>query len=253
MPSDPALLNSFALRSFRDQADRDYIHARLAYKHKLVPQFLWSSLHCLEKYAKGVLLLNRIPAHRVKYEVSGALALISKQARFQVQLSEQTISFIERLESGAEFRYFEVSYFNEEYDIVRLDRAVAEFRRYCQVLDWKVETPTGLHDLLPGSVERIQRAFTERHRDTCIENGLLEQVLKKSDHPARTALVWKNLYFGGSQRRTVKLHGWIEAGNAPLYLHPEILDDVLKYVFMPKRVEQAWRQELASRIAAGGA
>lgn len=47
-----ALLNDFAIRSFRDTADRDYIHARLAYRAQLVPQFQWSALHCLEKYAK---------------------------------------------------------------------------------------------------------------------------------------------------------------------------------------------------------
>ena len=47
-------VNSFALRAFRDTADRDYIHARMAYRADLFPQFHWSALHALEKYAKCI-------------------------------------------------------------------------------------------------------------------------------------------------------------------------------------------------------
>lgn len=54
-------VNNYALRAFRDTADKDYIHARMAYKAALYPQFLWSSLHSLEKYAKCILILNRVP------------------------------------------------------------------------------------------------------------------------------------------------------------------------------------------------
>lgn len=49
-----------ALRCFRDNADREYAHARLAYKALLGNQFLWSALHCLEKYAKGAALLREV-------------------------------------------------------------------------------------------------------------------------------------------------------------------------------------------------
>lgn len=38
-------VNSFALRAFRDTAVRDYIHARMAYRAELFPQFHWSALH----------------------------------------------------------------------------------------------------------------------------------------------------------------------------------------------------------------
>ncbi len=69
-PSLDKLLNDFALRSLRETADKDYVHARLAYRYRLIPQFFWSSLHSLEKYTKCVLLLNRIDATKVKHEVS---------------------------------------------------------------------------------------------------------------------------------------------------------------------------------------
>lgn len=249
MPStdQDAVLNTFALRSFRDTADRDYIHARLAYRARLVPQFQWSALHCLEKYAKGILLLNRIPATKLRHEVTGALALLAQRGKFQATLSDEAIKFIERLENGAEFRYFEVSYSNHRYDIARLDCAVSELRRYCQVLDWDLQTDHGPRNLLASQLARIRHAAEKSPRDTCIMSGWLEGILKDRTHSARAPLVWQNLYFGAGNRKTVKLNGYVEAGNSPLYMHPEILDEVLKYVYLPKRIVKEWREELAER------
>jgi len=59
------LLNDFAIRCFRNTADRDYVHARLAFRARIIPQFLWSSLHCIEKYGKCILLLNRMKQNRL--------------------------------------------------------------------------------------------------------------------------------------------------------------------------------------------
>ena len=42
------LVNDFAIRSFRETADKDYIAARMAYRARLIQPFLWSALHCLE-------------------------------------------------------------------------------------------------------------------------------------------------------------------------------------------------------------
>lgn len=44
-------LNSFATESFRDQADRDYILARLACRHELFPQFIMTN-HYIENEEK---------------------------------------------------------------------------------------------------------------------------------------------------------------------------------------------------------
>jgi HEPN domain-containing protein len=55
-----AFLNTFALRSFRDIADGDYIAARMAYRADLIPQALWAVEQALEKYLKSILLLQRI-------------------------------------------------------------------------------------------------------------------------------------------------------------------------------------------------
>jgi hypothetical protein len=108
--SNVPLINDFAIRSFRTTADRDYIHARLAYRAELLPQFLWSSLHALEKYPKCILLLNRIDGRGIKHEITPALKRIAEQGKFKVKLSNQSESFIKDLESGARFRYCEVSW-----------------------------------------------------------------------------------------------------------------------------------------------
>ncbi len=239
-----ALLNNFAIRSFRDTADRDYVHARLAYRAHLVPQFQWSALHALEKYAKCILLLNRIPAKHFRHEVTGAIALMASTGPFEIPLSDQTRKFIERLENGAEFRYFEVSYFNLEYDLIRLDRAVWELRRYCQVLNHEVELSGRRSNALTMHLERLRRAMEKEEKGTCILNGWLESVIRKKTDAAREPLLWNNLYFGPSNRKTVRMRSFMEAGNAPLYMHPEIIDDVTRYVFLPKRVEKSWRKRL---------
>ena len=248
--SHDVTLNTFAIRSFRDTADRDYLHARLAYRARLVPQFQWSSLHCLEKYAKGILLLNRIPAKSLRHEVTGALDLLAAKGKFRIALSDMARKFIERLESGAEFRYFEVSYSSERYDIARLDLAVSELRRYCQVLDWELDSDEEPRNLLQPMLARIQHAADNAPRDSCIMSGWLEGIIRDRKHSAREPLLWQNLYFGLSKRRTVKLQGYVEAGNSPLYMHPEILDEVLKYVYLPRRVASEWRLELAERMRA---
>src|SRR6266571_4943728 len=64
-----ALVNDFAVRCFRDIADGDYIAARMACRAALVMQFLWASQQAIEKYLKGILLLNRIPAKDVRHDL----------------------------------------------------------------------------------------------------------------------------------------------------------------------------------------
>lgn len=122
-------VNSFAIRTFRDTADRDYVHARLAYRSQLVQQFFWSSLHCLEKYMKCILLLNRIVCKDVSHEVTPLLRRMMDKRPFSLDLSERTRAFIERLEVAGRFRYFQVSYSNIGIFIDDLDTAVWEVRR----------------------------------------------------------------------------------------------------------------------------
>jgi hypothetical protein len=241
------LLNDFAIRSFRDIADRDYVHARLAYRAQLVPQFLWSSLHCLEKYTKCILLLNRIDAKGIRHAVSPLLERLNTKAKFQIHLSKEPQRFLSHIEGMAEYRYFEVSYHNLRYDLPKLDRAVWELRRYCQPLDYTIKHNGKPIDMFKMNIDRIRKGLETFSKDTCIQNGWLEDVISKKKHASREPLLWNNLFFGSSNRKKVKMSGFMEAGNSPLFMHPEVLDHVLQYVFIPGNVVKAWREELASR------
>lgn len=242
------LINDFAIRCFRDTADRDYIHARLAYRADLIPQFLWSSLHCLEKYAKCILLLNRVRAIGLRHVVSESLERMALHGPFQIPLSANTKAFLKHLEeNGAEYRYFEVSYWNTGHDIVKLDRAVWELRRYCQVLNHDVEVKGRTVSALQSNLERIKEAVTRNEKGTCVTGGWLEQVAKNKLHAAREPFLWNNLFFGPSRRRKIRIKSGFEAGNSPLHLNPEIIDDVAQYVHIPKDILKLWRTEAAKR------
>lgn len=68
IPTDK-LVNDFAIRSFRDIADGDYIAAGLACRSQLVMQYLWASQQAIEKYLTCILLLHRIPAKRMRHDL----------------------------------------------------------------------------------------------------------------------------------------------------------------------------------------
>jgi hypothetical protein len=237
------LVNDFAIRSFRETADKDYVAARMAYRARLIQPFLWSALHCLEKYVKGILVLNRVKAHK-GHSVLPGVESMRQHGKFELDLSADTVSFIKKLEDyGAEYRYYEVSYDIQPFDIVRFDRAVWELRRYCQPLDYDIVDMNGKAvNLLSRELDRVHQAKAKQEKGTCVTGGILEQIIEKKDHPAREALVWNNLFFGSSRRRRVKIRPDWEAGNSPFFIHPEIIDEVVKYVYIPKDIAEGVRQ-----------
>lgn len=84
-PEMRALINDFAVRSFRDTADGDYIVARMAHRAGLVPQFLWSSLQAIEKYLKGILLLNRVPSVKATHGVADLLEKVEAISKLRIR------------------------------------------------------------------------------------------------------------------------------------------------------------------------
>lgn len=237
-------VNSFALRSFRDTADRDYIHARMAYRASLFPQFHWSALHALEKYAKCILILTRIPKPKkredfINHEISKSLVLIRNV--FDLTLSEQTIKFIERLEKfGARFRYLEVSWFITDCELATLDRAIWELRRYCNtaVYEYCGNQYVSLNN---EQYELIKLIDKPTKLNTLILGGFLEKTLKNLDSSARPDLIWKNLFYSNSTRKKVSIKTSSMAENSPFYLYPEIIDEVSKYTFVPNEIREAYK------------
>lgn len=244
------LVNDFAIRSFRETADKDYIAARMAYRARLIQPFLWSALHCLEKYVKGILVLNRVKAHK-GHSVFPGIERMKQHGKFELDLSADTVNFLKKLEDyGAEYRYYEVSYDILPFDIVRFDRAVWELRRYCQPLDYDTVDMNGKTvNLLTHALDRVHRAKAKHEKGTCVTGGILEKIVEKKDHPAREALIWNNLFFGPSRRKRVKMRPDWEAGNSPFFLHPEIIDEVVKYVYIPKDIAESVRQFAKQKAA----
>ncbi|WP_252180134.1 HEPN domain-containing protein [Endozoicomonas sp. 4G] len=237
-----ALLNDFATRSFRDTADLDYIAARLCYKNSLYPQFHWQALQAIEKYFKAIFLYNRIKAKNVNHDLSAALKL-SKKLPFKMDLSQSTMEFIEHLNNYGRYRYLEISYEIMGHKLVELDKAIWEIRRYCKVLDYKQKMPDGtIKNMLELELERIERASKEPFYKYHIIGGELEKIIAKKDHPSRSALIWQNVFFTTRHRKYVKSYSSMHAVNSPLYLNPELIDEVIKYVYLPKPVIEAFQR-----------
>src|SRR5262249_20907418 len=90
-----------------------------------------------------------------------------------------------------------------------------ELRRYCTV----DEEPRRLRSRQGFAAPRVR-----------LENGLLEKIVDDAKNPAREPLLWQNGFFGKRERKKIRLRKWFQAHNAPLYLNPQILEEVLKYV-----------------------
>jgi hypothetical protein len=239
------LLNDFAVRSFRDVADHDYIAARMAARARLIPQFLWSSLQAIEKYLKCILLLNRIKGRRVRHDLNTALRLIEEHARFKLLLKPRSVELIEHLDTYGRFRYLETPYHVKGLELIQLDLTVWSVRRYCRILDFEISWPAGGdRSKFEHRLRAIEASEAMPHRPFRLPGGALEKIIEDEEHPAREPLLWKNMFFGWRPRTRVRFSPSFHATNSPLSMHPQILDEVLKYVYLPKEVVDHYRQRV---------
>lgn len=241
-------VNYFALTTFRDTADRDYVHARIAFFSGLHQQFRWSSLHCLEKYVKCILLLNRIDTKKIGHNVTIGLARIKEKFDLGIELSDEANAFIQKIEDGGKDRYFEVSYDADGLDFNLLDLTVWEIRRYCQTLYLYDSVGYEKERQLQENLNRIRSALLAVQKGTCITGGWLEEVIVNKKHPARKALILQNLYFGSGTRKKVTYPDSYHFGNAPLYVFPEILEEVAKYVTLDHDYKKGYEALAKKRI-----
>lgn len=229
-----ALLNNFGLRCFRDVADGDYIAARMAYRAQLFAQAHWASQQALEKYVKSVLLFRRVPRTKPTHSLQALLRDL--EAFSPLQIRNSTRSFIEFIENWDVDRYFIYPYSGAGIGLVQLDMAVWDVRRYCiPIARGRTADGTPLAELDLRHIERAVEFPPQRFKS--LNPGALERILADPTSAARPALVWKNLYFGSRSRQSVALKRTFSAFNSPLSLHPEILDELRKYVYLPPGAE----------------
>jgi HEPN domain. len=251
-----ARINSFALVAFRDVADFDYIAARLAYKANLYPQFMWSGLQAVEKYLKGILLLNRVslPKEKIGHNISSALSLVNSNCKFKIKLHKESKEVFDTLCKFGKYRYAEVSWYILGHDLQKLDMLVWDIRRYCQILDYSIRTS---HDqkisFFDAELKRVEHAENDHPYRFKIMGGKLESIMSSRDSDARRALLWNNPCFGTRLRYRITATCHSVSQNTPLTVLEEyplsvalsILDRLKKYI--PSDLSDAYKKFLADK------
>jgi len=242
-------INAYATQSFRDQADRDYIAARLACRAELMPQFLWAAQQAVEKYIKAVLLYNRVKVPKLTHDIQRLWALTSSlpAAPFQIELSPRSLEFLRDLSESGQNRYMEKPYAIDGYVLADLDLTVWELRRYCQVLNvFGKALPPAEEAMVTKALADLAESSPKSPHKFGLPGGFLEGVLTQPRHPARAGLVWNNLMYSVRKRKHIKVKDFMEGANPWLYLFPEMLDELLKYSPIPDRIAHAYRDHLDS-------
>jgi len=237
-----ALINSLVIRCFRDMGDNDYIGARAMYRAHLPSQFLWSAQQAVEKYLKCILVLNRVSSKGLSHEIQKALNRINTDCPFKIELNRIERSIFDHLAMYGENRYLEISYHVHDKELLKLDQLVWHLRQYCRPLNTTQETANGTIFMLQPMLDMIKRSWDGKASAGHLPTGKLEGILRKKDHPSREALVWKNMRYASVDRQRVAWKNWMSAENAPLWLNPELLDDVLPLIQVDKQVAEAYRQ-----------
>lgn len=222
-------LNSIASEAFRDQADRDYVLARSAWRLRLRDQFLWSAQQAIEKYLKGVLLFDGrsaryIPASgtaRKRKEYSHSLVALSTSVDaipgYQVTHPAWWQDYIERLEYYGQNRYLTRNARTRYNSLDLLDEAVWSVRRYCQHMRFALKEVSA-DNMLMAYMNTVNNPGYKKapHRLTLI-GGQLEKWIENRSDPARATLIWNNRFFGQRPKRNPAYVMWSSFVNAPVH------------------------------------
>lgn len=231
-------INNYAIRTFRNVADRDYIAARLAFRADLMPQFMWMAEQALEKYLKAILCFYRVPAMDIGHDLAKGLRR-AERLPFKIEFTEGPKKVVDHIATYGPYRYLEAPWFITGHPLPRFDMAVWQLRRYCQAINHERLDDAGRDPLVMKSIESCD---SEQPQNFKIIGGLLEEILETRDHPAREPLLWQNICYASRRRRSVKSRFKLSGENPPLMHSPEILDDLLKLVYVPADVQRACRE-----------
>jgi hypothetical protein len=231
-----------ALNCFRDNADRDYAHARLAYQALLGNQFLWSALHCLEKYAKCICLLNEVSSKDISHEVLRAIKKVQAERKdLNIILCPEVIEFIRSLEqSGARERYMGVGFVATPEDLSMLDMSVFNIREFCfpRLTD---------EELALDEQMRSDSQVPPQHKRPY--SGWLERVIHTPSDKAHSAISWNNAQLGGSIMGCADMPfgNWMFAQSPLSTGTPELLEELAGLIRIPKEVREVCLREIAGQ------
>ena len=238
-----AAKNAIVREMFIDTADDNYIVARWCAIEGVNTDFLWLSVHALEKYMKAALLLNekakKIRSHDIKilYPMIVELAsdlLPSGPLRRPDNLNdirwhdEDAEAFIMRIHrDGDENSRYRVSGYAIHPDYLhKLDKMVFSIRRLCKPLDAYVlgqKAPD-----LPDYSNREELAHSPA--DWKLGAGRMESVIEgKCGTSLRNVLLNCNIPFAPDDFVHTPIPGWSSSLNVAL----------TRYVFEPLREESS--------------
>lgn len=173
-----SLIDDFAVRSFGDSADSDYIVPRAAFRCRLVSQALWASLHAIEKYLKCILLLRRIKAKKIGHSLEKAVNILNGSNKVSLSLTPASEEFIRHVDNYGRHRYSEISIDSFGGETVDLDRVVWELRRFCAVDGYGSLRNGGKDSRMRGVfLEEIKLSEGSIPQKSYLPNGLLEKVI----------------------------------------------------------------------------
>lgn len=221
-------LDSFAMRSFRDIADQDYITARLCYRSDLMLQFYWSALQAIEKYFKAILLFNRIESLHDGHDLEALYSKVLQIDMIELILTERQQQFLERVNQSGKNRYMTLPFQFEEYELVELDNFIWTVRGFCRA-EASNQFPEAKRK---ETIASIKSSILNQEHVT-LPGGYIERTLSDKSSEQRPALIWNNLYFG-RKRKSVKMRSSWGETIPPQVLNPEILDALLKLVRFPE-------------------
>lgn len=246
LTSKQAAINQYTQESFRDMADKDYIAARVSYRHGLAYPFLWLALQSIEKYLKAILLYNGKSTQNIKksgHSILDAFDKIFEISDIPFDFPENIRSFIAYLDEQGTNRYFEYPYYTFGKELLFLDRTVWHMRRYCFYLRGSLHNPGSEPiDLLALNLKKIHDPKTVKYPNRYrLPNGFLEQTLGKRTE-LRQQLIWKNFYYGTYKKTVLKNFRPIRVAGNPAFLrHPEIIPDLDKLVKFSGPLRQYFR------------
>ncbi len=209
-------------------ADDDYILARLALRNRLIPQFIWASQQAIEKYFKAILLFHRSPCQRSNHDLMPLLEQSRSISELRWVPSKGLLRFVEYLDFHNPIRYLEGGYYANGKMLLDLDDVIWDIRRFCMPPECNSQT---------GRNEPVWPSPSEKFG---LSGGELERIAASKDHPARPALVWKNLRSGSGVRKHVELADWHIGVNAPT-LDSKMYSLLEPLVYFPKSISKYFK------------
>lgn len=193
---------------FFDMADKDYLAARLCFKHDLIFQYLWMSQQCCEKYLKCILLLNQKPTQSLNHKLDKIYVAVEEIDNNRIKFSESTESFLGYINQQGPNRYFNKTMFTLDYPLLSLDSSVHEIRTVC--------------------ISEFDNHETNIDKEKA--SGYLEEILSSKINDQSKILSWKNLYFGRNRKKFIKALPNIHIEKPPTVVHPENLDFLSNFI-----------------------